>query len=995
MNMPSLLLVFALSMALGYPAQIQAETDALDRAIGQAIAAPQEADYVELWELYLQSGRLSEVSALVAELPQINQADALSSDQCQEISTPLEQALKRHYVSFSLHYMSMICAQLNDAPEQAQQHENMLGYLAAAMTSGRDGTAKSPWRMGLFTDGAYFLKTAGIRPLDATFDLEDEQLRMVFVGLDEETGHQRSDLTFDAHPFFEAWKNHFSVSLMQRYGKAEAEFAIQQPWSLVAQELAEQQLRPFLTTIGLIGGTRDVGRRIAPLTQAANLGSPIAQVELANLMIMGYVRGSTEESVVDLANAAVEQGYAEAIVLLAWMHARGYGVDKDRDTAEALLRRAGDTQPPWTPEVEMAKRMLMTRYPVAMDFGRYNDWLEEPLEANNADAILAEASYLLFKNRKKALEMIADLPADKDRPTRGWLAAQALHDNRPEKAIPVKVLREESEVGHNEAAFILAEYLQRRKRPGARALMQQAAAANVSGSAFLLGQYYENGIDGPEDLAEALHWYRTSADRDHSYGLMKTGMLLLTDADSSDHAEALRMLDRAVERGNVLAEMNRFLWNVGEPFWAGDYNQAASQLEQGADDNDPVSLFGFGLMQLRGYRTEQDTKKALKHLEKAAKKGSKAAVEALAWAHMADALAPRRRGAEMDVTSSKFRSAQRQWLSESAQVGGTGNNVIQGILLTQDADSEGVDRGRSLLSAAANLGDAQAMFWLGKAATDLQEKHRWITQAAELGYEPAMAYLGEMLSTNTELKDLEAAAYWRLRSAVARDEFQDVADIAALFEASGEDLQRIVFWLRIAANAGAVEPALRLTDIYLSGSGEIEADIPEAVRFLGIAASRGDVDAMVRLAQIYETGLDPIDVNLFEARAWYEIAAEQGNVIAQTRAGWMKAAAEGGIREERIGRRMVQLAAKAGYAPAETMMGKMYETGIGQDRNPFRALKHYRLGAEAGDPDGMIAYARYLEKGIKIDPDPAEARAWLQKAAAAGSEEAQALLGDG
>jgi len=76
---------------------------------------------------------------------------------------------------------------------------------------------------------------------------------------------------------------------------------------------------------------------------------------------------------------------------------------------------------------------------------------------------------------------------------------------------------------------------------------------------------YENGLFVPQDYAEAVRWYRKSANQGDAEGQSKLGdMYLFGDGVPQDHAEALKWFRKAANQGDGTAQ-----WRLGGMYYSG------------------------------------------------------------------------------------------------------------------------------------------------------------------------------------------------------------------------------------------------------------------------------------------------------------------------------------------------------------------------------------------------------------------------------------------
>jgi TonB family protein len=201
------------------------------------------------------------------------------------------------------------------------------------------------------------------------------------------------------------------------------------------------------------------------------------------------------------------------------------------------------------------------------------------------------------------------------------------------------------------------------------------------------------------------------------------------------------------------------------------------------------------------------------------------------------------------------------------------------------------------------------------------------------------------------------------------------------------------------ASAGSAGSMYVLGEIFLSGNGAAR-DYAEAASWFRKAADAGHNLAMVALGKLYETGRG-VDQDLVEAVRWYRRSAEAGEGAGMAGLGHMYEIA-GGVQQDYVQAFQWYLkGAGAGSPPAMLSLGLLYENGHALDQafQPTRqdygeARKWYERAARAGDAGGMYRLALSYEIGKGGAPDRPLAMEWYRKAAAAGSDQARARLGN-
>ena len=263
--------------------------------------------------------------------------------------------------------------------------------------------------------------------------------------------------------------------------------------------------------------------------------------------------------------------------------------------------------------------------------------------------------------------------------------------------------------------------------------------------------------------------------------------------------------------------------------------------------------------------------------------------------------------------------------------------------LDLEAGKEAFSAGRyedaySLLEPRAAAGEAVAQFLIGLMYRDglgiprnIAEAKRWLTRAAEQGYEGARFVLGEI-----ELVDGSASAPVSPTRPLGRAEpAQDpVSAVAPVADPAPKPPPRPE-----PEPEPRAEPSTTGSDFPRPTAEPLTG----RASWLEVAANQGSSSAQYDLARRYESGRDaPRDIS--KALAWYREAAGQGHVSAQVQLAYLLAAGES--------------------APKDLVA----------------ASRWYRAAAVAGDVRGQLSLAMLLEKGS--DDDRVEAVVWLERALA-------------
>jgi TPR repeat protein len=244
---------------------------------------------------------------------------------------------------------------------------------------------------------------------------------------------------------------------------------------------------------------------------------------------------------------------------------------------------------------------------------------------------------------------------------------------------------------------------------------------------------------------------------------------------------------------------------------------------------------------------------------------------------------------------------------------------------------------------AADAGDLQSMHYLGRAMWHrglLDDGQGWTRRAAEAGYVPAMADLGDALVYRAFYEGpAEEALEWYQRGAEAGDA-EAMYSLGAQFDRQGQTADA-EHWFRRAADAGHERARLRVREL----SGELDdpfahyqAQVEEATaegegseldqlrrdfvtieddrpdRPLRAAADAGDADAMYRLAKcLEERG------RRSEGGPWLRRAVDAGDADAMFELGlWTSV-----NRRDEDAERWYQRAFAAGRSDTKTEFGAL------------------------------------------------------------------------
>jgi TPR repeat protein len=226
--------------------------------------------------------------------------------------------------------------------------------------------------------------------------------------------------------------------------------------------------------------------------------------------------------------------------------------------------------------------------------------------------------------------LIVDL-VDRRRNQLVWEAAligrltEAIRDD-PRPAVDAAVARVFREYPHR----VGARAPEAPERTAALTQVRIRAAEGDADAQFLLGVWHHQGLGVPEDLDEAVAWYRRAAEQGQPEAQSNLGVMYLEGRGvTQDDAEALQWLRRAADQGVAQAEFSlgwMYLHGRGVPE---DSAEAATWLERAAEQGLAAAQVDLGLLCLRGQGVPEDSARAATWFRRAAERGSPRAMSRL------------------------------------------------------------------------------------------------------------------------------------------------------------------------------------------------------------------------------------------------------------------------------------------------------------------------------------------------------------------------------
>ena len=215
---------------------------------------------------------------------------------------------------------------------------------------------------------------------------------------------------------------------------------------------------------------------------------------------------------------------------------------------------------------------------------------------------------------------------------------------------------------------------------------------------------------------------------------------------------------------------------------------------------------------------------------------------------------------------------------------------------------------------------------------------------------------------------------------------------------------------QMLADAGNSEAMFRTAEMYLTGQGTVK-NASRGIKYLRMAADRGSLEAALRLGLLYFAPAGEsrtcVEHNYRLAREWLEKAGNQPEALLALGTIFQRGL---GVPKDELRSqhyfdewaRSYMVKAEQGDPEAQYQMGLYFTDGIRHVADDERAIHWYELSAKQDYVKALEALASiYTLGGAKIKPDPAKAEAVFQdliriyeKNAQSGDIDALLALGD-
>ena len=243
--------------------------------------------------------------------------------------------------------------------------------------------------------------------------------------------------------------------------------------------------------------------------------------------------------------------------------------------------------------------------------------------------------------------------------------------------------------------------------------------------------------------------------------------------------------------------------------------------------------------------------------------------------------------------------------------------------------------------------DAEELFVLGLryysgngVRQNYEKAMEYFHKAAELGYAPAQASLGEMYREGRGVnRDYKESFKWYLKAAESGMSESQYNVGYMYYHGEGVEVskEKAADWFMKAAEQGYAPAQNYLGKMFFLGEG-LPVNEGEGIRLYKRAAARGNENAKKTLKMIAEKALE---------------AAKGGDAGLQFVVGGMYMFGDGFEQNYEEAVKWFEKAAAQGLVDAKFFLGSMYECGEGVEKNYETAFKWFKEAADLGDKEAI------------------------------------------
>ena len=397
-----------------------------------------------------------------------------------------------------------------------------------------------------------------------------------------------------------------------------------------------------------------------------------------------------------------------------------------------------------------------------------------------------------------------------------------------------------------------------------------------------LGYAYEHGLGVERDSSAATQHFKAGAARTNPVCMGYLGLQYLKGHGvERDSGDAYRWLERAAEKGVVLAECY-LATLLAEPS-SGNIKQnlplSMKMLISSARKGFLPAFSFIAARYVKGLGVPVDLKKALHYYTMGAELGDPDSCVELGHFY--------KNGTGVARDYSTALSWYRKAMDDGSPKGEYALALMYRDGLGVDADLQKMKR---YLTNAAEEDLPEALVELGNmhldgnnVERDANEAMRLFRRAADLGYPDAQYKVGQCFASGIGVSSANALeAFNWYRRAASNNHPEAVCQLGYCYQKGigvTVDVDESIKWYEKSAELGYPLAQFNLGVCYRDGRG-VRANNFKALRWFTYAAMSGNADAMCQLGYFYHYGKG-LCVNNAESVKWYIQAAEKGSALAQ------------------------------------------------------------------------------------------------------------------
>lgn len=705
---------------------------------------------------------------------------------------------------------------------------------------------------------------------------------------------------------------------------------------------------------------------------------PLFGFAQSSLPLQDYFKGNYNLAAPGLADEALSKN-KESAYYLGKMYLEGLGVAKDKVKGYELMQESA------TLNYVPAQMVLGKHY--LLDEGNFQEawkWFQKAAEQGNSDAeMFCGMAYLngigVTKNIDRARSFIIKAAQNGDGAGQSELAKLFLNSkHQQDQKMGMIWLKKAVDKGDLNAEYMMGYQLLKggnieKDIPKAIELLVTAANNHITNARLLLGDYYLNTPNSPQNFKRALYWYLDdllylsapieyrNPESDVSWSDIFSPVN--TDADSLQHLYQegeltpskqpipLDWLTTLAKKGDTNAARELAMW-----YYAGngvETNKALAKkwFHLAAQDNDMIAKFNLERMKSEWGNEHKFNEPIqiipkLQSIQESELFNTKFTLENPEKISMQSIV--------KTIGQLSYNKGKRTITVPSCQLKVKGNINLQELI------------------RIANLGDKQAQFQLG------------VMYAEGIGF-PV---------------NLGVAIEWYRHAAQQNYANADYCIGVLALEGKGnvkKSVKTAEEWLTRAALKGNINAQFVLGELYELGIGEkgngeyIGQDFNAARAMYGLASVSGSGQARYNLARLYESGLLDNHATEGELRNHYKLAfklykqAAEANIEdANLALAFYSIDNTKDTKAQHSAFTIAKTFAEKNNPKAQLLLALLYDRGIGTEVDKSEAITLYQELIETDNPIAEYILGSYYGLGIGISKDEVKASELLNKASLAG-----------